>query len=105
MSYGIAIVRTLTHAWNGSDNIPWPNFPAQEIRIPSCLQQSRRQQTASPEPAVCSDIRYQQRVRARYQNLYSTAEAAVQNTTDGTILGNLNDSKDAIGALIAADDR
>jgi hypothetical protein len=41
--------------------------------------------------------------RAKYENLYALAEAAVQNTSDPTILGSLNDSKDAIGAVISAD--
>ena len=42
-------------------------------------------------------------VRKSYEDLYALAEAAVQNTSDGTILGSLNDSKDAIGAVISAD--
>lgn len=41
--------------------------------------------------------------RQSYENLYALAEAAVENTSDPTILGSLNDSKDAIGAVLSAD--
>jgi hypothetical protein len=41
--------------------------------------------------------------RQSYEDMYALAEAAVQNTSDPTILGSLNDSKDAIGAVISAD--
>ena len=41
--------------------------------------------------------------RQSYEDMYALAEAAVQATSDGTILGSLNDSKDAIGAVISAD--
>jgi hypothetical protein len=41
--------------------------------------------------------------RQAYEDLYAKAELAVQATSDGTILGSLNDSKDAIGAVISAD--
>jgi hypothetical protein len=41
--------------------------------------------------------------RQSYEDMYALAEAAVQNTSDPAILGSLNDSKDAIGAVISAD--
>jgi fumarate hydratase class II len=41
--------------------------------------------------------------RQAYEDLYAKAELAVQATADGTILGSLNDTKDAIGAVISAD--
>jgi hypothetical protein len=41
--------------------------------------------------------------RQAYLDLYKKAELAVQATADGTILGSLNDTKDAIGAVISAD--
>src|ERR1700728_4561574 len=43
--------------------------------------------------------------RQSYEDMYALAEAAVQNTSDPTILGSLNDSKDAIGAVISADNQ
>jgi hypothetical protein len=41
--------------------------------------------------------------RQAYIDLYDKAELAVQATSDATILGSLNDSKDAIGAVLSAD--
>jgi fumarate hydratase class II len=41
--------------------------------------------------------------RQAYEDLYKKAELAVQATSDGTILGSLNDTKDAIGAVLSAD--
>jgi hypothetical protein len=52
---------------------------------------------ATPEIPLSADA------RATYEALYATAEAAVKATADPTILGSLNDSKDAIGAVISAD--
>ena len=43
--------------------------------------------------------------RQAYEDLYANAELAVQATADGTILGSLNDTKDAIGAVLSADNR
>ena len=43
--------------------------------------------------------------RQAYEDLYAKAELAVQATSDGTILGSLNDTKDAIGAVISADNK
>lgn len=43
--------------------------------------------------------------RQSYLDLYAKAELAVQATADGTILGSLNDTKDAIGAVISADNK
>ena len=42
-------------------------------------------------------------VRKSYEDMYALAEAAVQATSDSTILGSLNDSKDAIGAVLSRD--
>jgi len=41
--------------------------------------------------------------RQAYEDLYAKAELAVEATSDGTILGSLNDTKDAIGAVLSAD--
>jgi hypothetical protein len=43
--------------------------------------------------------------RQSYEEMYKLAETAVQATSDPTILGSLNDSKDAIGAVISADNK
>ena len=43
--------------------------------------------------------------RQAYQDLYDKAELAVESTADGTILGSLNDTKDAIGAVLSEDNK
>lgn len=52
---------------------------------------------ATPEIPLSPDV------RKMYEDLYAKAELAVQATSDGTILGSLNDTKDAIGAVLSAD--
>lgn len=54
-------------------------------------------------PTVLPTVPLTPDARQSYEDMYALAEAAVQATSDGTILGSLNDSKDAIGAVISAD--
>jgi KAP family P-loop domain len=100
MSYGIP-ERTLTRAW--TQQYSMKNFPAWKFDtvLPAAISPPANRIS---EPAD-GQIPLSAEARARYLNLYSEAEAAVQNTGDATILGNLNDSKDAIGAVITADNQ
>lgn len=41
--------------------------------------------------------------RKAYQELFDKNEAAIESTTDVTVLDSLNDTQDAIGAVLSAD--
>jgi len=43
-------------------------------------------------------------IRAAYQDVYAKNQAAIEGTTDFELLTSLNDSNDAIGSLLSADD-
>ena len=44
-------------------------------------------------------------IRAAYQDVYAKNQAAIEGTTDFELLTALNDSNDAIGSLLSADDQ
>jgi hypothetical protein len=56
-----------------------------------------------PPAGATTTIPLTPETRQAYKDLYAKAELAVQSTSDGTILGSLNDTKDAIGAVLTAD--
>ena len=58
-----------------------------------------------PPAGATTTIPLTPETRQAYKDLYAKAELAVQSTSDGTILGSLNDTKDAIGAVISADNK
>jgi len=58
-----------------------------------------------PPAGATPTIPLTSQTRQAYEDLYAKAELAVQATSDGTILGSLNDTKDAIGAVISADNQ
>jgi len=44
-------------------------------------------------------------IRAAYEDVYAKNQAAIEGTTDFELLTSLNDSNDAIGSLLSADDQ